>query len=233
MAVTEFGGGVAQLRGSIGGTTFTRTKTGAITRNRVKPTNPQTVYQTDQRSIITELSQAWGQTLTEAQREGWSTFGVNFPSTNKIGQAMNLSGVQAFQRIGARLMAAGEDYLAAAPANQDVVELQTITLTADIGAGAFEVAFTETGTLTTAKLVVEMTPGISPGISAYQNRLRQILVTAADPTSPIDLETAFAARFGALPLVGQKVAVRCHFIETTTGAVSSPLSATAIVVSTV
>lgn len=232
MAQVRFGGGVAEMRGSTAGTTYTRTKAGSIARQRVKPAQPNTSYQIDQRSIITELSQAWSQTLTQSQRDAWTEFGVSFPSTNKLGEAVILSGVQAFQRIGARMLAAGEAFLSDAPANQDVSELQTITGTYDVGAGAFQLAWTSTGTLTDDLLIVEVTPGISSGISNYSNRLRPIVYTAVDPTSPTNLEAGFIARFGSLPLVGQKIGVRAHFLRTTNGARSSDLGTSGIVVST-
>jgi len=232
MAITSFGGGVSDMRGSVGGSTFTRTRAGAITRQRVKPTNPQSQYQMDQRSIITELAQAWGQTLTQAQRDGWSTFGDNFPSVNKLGQQVLLTGNQAFSRVGGRMLAAGQSYLSTAPADQDVAELQSVTATLDIGAGNFELAFTSVGNLGNDLLVIEMTPGISPGISNYTNRLRPVVYTAAAPTSPIDLESGFVARYGALPQAGQKVGIRAHFLRVLNGAVSSPLGTSGIVVST-
>lgn len=232
MALTRFGGGVAELRGSTGGNTFTRGKAGAVQRSRVKPAQPQSSFQLDQRSILTELSVAWGQTLTQVQRDGWAIFGQNFPSVNKLGDVISLSGIQAFQGVGARLMASGTAYLAVAPANQDVSELQTVTLTLDIGAGSFQLAWTAVGTLDDDKLVVLMTPGISPGITNYASLLRPVLYTAIDPASPTNLEAAFIARFGALPQVGQKIGMRGHFLRSTNGAISSDLSAAGLVVST-
>jgi len=232
MAVTLFGGGVSDMRGSIGGTTFTRTKAGSISRQRVKPTNPQTTFQTDQRSILTELSQAWGQVLTQAQRDAWAVFGVNFPSTNKLGQAVILSGIQAFSRIGARLVSVGESYLANAPADQNVSELQTLTLTADIGAGDFAAGFTFVGDDSDDRLVLRLTPGLSPGLSNIANRLRQVGALVVASVSPEDIEALYVARFGALPQVGQKVVMRGHYLRVANGAVSSELQAYAIVVST-
>lgn len=233
MAVVQFGGGVAGMRGSSGGSTYTRTKAGAIQRARVKGTQPNTIFQSDQKSIISELSTAWGQTLTQAERDGWRDFGVAFPSVNKIGETVLLSGNQAFMRAGAALVAAGESYLSAAPANQDVAELQSLALTADIGAGNFEVAFTNTGDKSADLFIGTMTAGLSPGISNIGSKLRRTITSAADPSSPVDLSAAYALRFGGLPLVGQKVVIRGYFLRPANGATSSYLESSAIVVSTV
>lgn len=229
MANVIFGGGVADMRGSTGGTTYSRGKGGSVQRARVKPTNPQSTFQMDQRSIMTELSQAWSQTLTQEQRDGWSAFGVSFPSTNKLGQAIQLSGIQAFSKIGARLVAAGSPYLADAPADQNVGELQTLTLSGDIGAGDFELGFTSVGTISGDRLVIRMTPSISPGISNVGNKLRFVAATAVNPSSPVDLTSLFASRFGGPPLVGKKLVCRASFLRVANGAASSELEAYAIV----
>lgn len=231
MALTSFGNGVTDMRGSISGNTYTRTKAGAMTRARVKPTNPQSEAQLEQRSILTELSTYWAQTLTQAQRDGWNEFGVAFPSTNKLGAVINLAGFNAFQRCNGALMAAGLAILNAAPADQDVSELQTLAVTMNVGAGASNITWTATGTLTDDVLVIRSTPGISPGISNFTNKLRYVAADGPDPESPLAWESLFIDRFGGLPLVGQKVGIEAQFLRSTNGAFSSILRATCIVTS--
>ena len=103
----KFGGGVAEARGSIAGTTFSRNKGGSYARQRVTPVNPQTAAQQAQRSRISELATHWGQTLTQAQRDGWVVFAENFPITDVFGDSLVLSGAQGYTRINSRLLAAG------------------------------------------------------------------------------------------------------------------------------
>jgi len=232
MAKILFGGGVAEMRGSEAGTTFSRNKGGSYTRQRVTPTNPKTAAQQAQRSRVSELASAWSNVLTQTQRDGWGTFAANFPTTDVFGAVIVLTGAQAFSRIGSRLMAAGLDYIADAPADQDVTDLVTVEATADIGAGGMEITFTPTLLAADDHLQVFCTPGISPGISNARNKLRLIATSFAAEAGPFDYQPGFLAAFGALPQVGQKLIIEVRSLRSTNGAIDSPLRADVLVTST-
>jgi len=232
MAKILYGGGVAEMRGSEAGTTHSRNKGGSYTRQRVTPTNPQSVRQQEVRSGLSELATAWGQTLSQSQRDGWKSFGIAFPTSDVFGAVIPLTGNQVYTRINQRLFDASLARIDDAPANQDVDELLTLTLGADIGAGDFDVTFTPAPLSANDRLQVFCTPGLSPGVSFVKNKLRLISTAAAATASPLDIEAAYVAQYGALPLVGQKVVVECRVLRGTTGAISARLQSSAIVVST-
>jgi hypothetical protein len=98
---------VADVRGSVGGTTFSRNRYGAIMRGRVTPVNPQTARQEAARTIMADLSQRWQNVLTAAQRGAWETHAAAISFTNKIGQSINLSGMAMYLRSNAAILAAG------------------------------------------------------------------------------------------------------------------------------
>jgi hypothetical protein len=84
--------------GSFGGLTASHNKGGQYLRRRSVPTNPNTIRQQTVRSVMGGLVQTWSDDLTAAQREAWRVYAQNTPVTDKLGQAMNLSGVNMFVR---------------------------------------------------------------------------------------------------------------------------------------
>jgi len=103
------------MSGSIGGLTASRNRGGAYFRRRSVPTNPNSNHQQASRSALGSLVQAWN-TLTPEQKQGWKDYALNTPRTDVLGQALTLTGQQAY--IGsnsAKLMAAALGLTAASP----------------------------------------------------------------------------------------------------------------------
>jgi hypothetical protein len=96
-----------QISGSSGGTTWSRNRYGAYKRNRSVPVNPNTDRQVAIRNIIRNLAIAWGQTLTQTQRDAWDVYAANVPWVNKLGQAVYLTGEAMYIRSNAARLTAG------------------------------------------------------------------------------------------------------------------------------
>ena len=229
MAKIMFGQGVAEMRGSNAGNTFSRNRGGAYSRNRVTPLNPQSERQTSVRNSMTELTTAWSSALTQNQRDAWTSLGVAFPTTDVFGAAIVLSGLQMYVRQNTTLLQAGLVRIDDAPVNLDVESLLTFTLAVDVSDGDFDVTFTPTPLAAGSRLQLFATPAISPGISYVKNKLR-LLSTEADATaSPLEVSATWMALFGSFPVAGQKVVFEGRVINEANGTVSSRLQAAAIV----
>lgn len=98
-AVLMYGGGVTDIRGSIGGTTFTRSKAGAIGRKRTKPCNPRSPLQITRRANAAYLATRWSKDLTEQQRTDWRAYVTGTTWTNKLGQTITIGGNAAYIRL--------------------------------------------------------------------------------------------------------------------------------------
>lgn len=96
--LVKFGAGIIEARGSIAGMTFSRNRSGAYARARVKPVNPNTDRQDDVRAAMAFLTDRWSQTLTNAQRIAWNLYASNVSMKNKLGEAINLSGFNHYIR---------------------------------------------------------------------------------------------------------------------------------------
>ena len=115
MALIQTGGGITDIRGSIGGNTFSRSAAGLIARTRRKPVNKNTSGQISARARVSQLTNAWNHTLTEQQRADWRAYAAGTPGTNKLGQTITLSGLNMFLKVNAIRRALVLAMVAAAP----------------------------------------------------------------------------------------------------------------------
>lgn len=93
------------------------------------PVNPNTSKQSTVRNNIQELSQAW-KDLTPAQRTGWAALGAQMTRQDSLGQAYNLTGLQAFTSLNMNLKTLSASALFDAPILAAVNQLDTLTITA-------------------------------------------------------------------------------------------------------
>jgi hypothetical protein len=98
MALVRYGGGIAQMSGSLGGNTYAHNRSGNYVRTRTKPVNPNTDLQTKVRAAMAFLTDRWSQTLTGAQRAAWNLYASNVVMKNRLGVDINLSGFNHYIR---------------------------------------------------------------------------------------------------------------------------------------
>lgn len=101
MALVKLGGGVTDIRGSIGGTTFSRCQGGNYMRARTKPTNPRSTLQTARRANVGYLTKYWSNDLVEQDRDDWRAYAAGTTWHNKLGEAIEINGLAAFLRTNA------------------------------------------------------------------------------------------------------------------------------------
>ena len=82
---------ITDIRGSQGGTTFSRNTFANYMRNKTSPVNPNTVAQQLVRNRLAAMSQSWGG-LTAAQRTAWIDGAPVWSNNNIFNQAINYTG---------------------------------------------------------------------------------------------------------------------------------------------
>jgi hypothetical protein len=107
MATIKTGQVVAEIRGKLNGSVFSRNKGGAYVRQFVKPTNPDSTKQAETRGVFGTLMSDW-RALTQAQRDSWTAAADNYPVQNKVGDTIKYSGAQLFCRCNMALLSAGQ-----------------------------------------------------------------------------------------------------------------------------
>lgn len=98
MALVKFGGGITAMSGSIAGNTFARNRFGYYSRSRTKPVNSNSAGQTQMRTILAYLAEAWHEQLSAAQRTAWETYASAIAMKNRLGETIKLTGFQHFIR---------------------------------------------------------------------------------------------------------------------------------------
>jgi hypothetical protein len=126
---------LGELRGSIGGNTFSRNKGGVYVRQRGVPTNPNSTRQQVVRSLVATYAQYWGGVLDADERAAWNTYAQEHPVLNSLGQEIYLTGLDWYVKINTRLADAALTPLTEPPVEEGPGSLATITPTLTSPAG--------------------------------------------------------------------------------------------------
>lgn len=92
----------------------------------------------------------------------------------------------------------------------------------------FSITFTPTPIGATNGLIIQASPQLSSGRTFFGSGAKQIVATALNAASPVDITTAYTALFGAFRS-GTKIQVKAHLVNSVNGAASTPISVTTTV----
>lgn len=98
MAVVKFGPLVSAVSGSVGGVTFSKTRTANVARLWRAPTNKRTTRQMGIRRALSRASSRWFDALTDSQRSMWESYAATCEFTNPLGESYFLTGHQMYCR---------------------------------------------------------------------------------------------------------------------------------------
>jgi len=115
MATIKLGGGVTAIRGSMGGTTFSRNACGDYIRNRTKPVHPRSPLQNARRANLAYLAKYWSNDLTQQQRDDWIAYANATTWKNRLGDDITINGLAAFVRLNAFQLMIPSDVIPDAP----------------------------------------------------------------------------------------------------------------------
>lgn len=228
MAIMRAGALAGQLSGRVGGVIFSRNRGGDYVRNGPCPVNPRTTYQVAVRNALATASTRWNDP-SFTYRAAWVAWANANPIQNRLGETIRLQGNAAFVQLNSRLVQVGLSVVDTPPIVSTPTGLLTVTPTYNIGAGAFQIAYTATPLAAGMMLWVRGCLMTSPAIQFIKNRLRHFFTSAAAAASPADIEAAFNARFG-VPTVGQTVVCHVAVLDSTNGLLSQELEARGLVV---
>ena len=139
-ALVKLGGGVTDIRGSIGGTTFSKCAAGHYMRARTKPVNPRSPTQITRRANVAYLTQHWSGSLNEQQRIDWRAYAKATTWHNKLGESIVINGLAAFLRLNAFLRMLGAAIREEAPTATGHAGGITVVFTAEHDTGLIKIA---------------------------------------------------------------------------------------------
>lgn len=223
MALILLGGGVSDIRGSIGGTVFSKNRYGSYTRNRTIPVDPGSLAQTKIRLVMGQIRDAWFNTATAAQRAAWATYAGNVSVQNRLGQSITLTGWNMFSRTNASLLYNDLALIVDAPTEFSLAEQDsTLAITVSEATQLISVAFDDTMTWCDeddAQLLIYASRPQNETVNYFKGPYRIAGAIAGDSGTPPTSPTTIAVPF---PVVeGQKVFVQARILRAD-GRLSAP-----------
>jgi hypothetical protein len=188
-----------QMSGSIGGITASHNSGGQYLRARAVPTDPGTVKQTAVRALVSQLVNAWGDTLTAAQRNAWETYAQNVPLTDVFGDARVRTGLNHYVRSNLPLLQAGGTRVDDAPTDFNMGTFSPPTPSASEATQNVSIAFTEADAWRSeddAHMLIYVSRPVGPTINFFKGPYQYAGKIDGDsttpPTSPQTVSAPFA-----------------------------------------
>ena len=230
MSLVLYGGGLIDNRGSIAGTTFSRTRFGPTACAKTTPINVRNQFTTQARANLQSASGLWSNLLTETERQSWNAYALINPVTNVFGAIAYLSGMQWFCKCAINQTNFGVPIATTPPAVGAPSAPLSLSLVATAGTpGSLVLTWTNPALGGTPTMAVWATHNLSAGTSYANSQLR--FVTYLAPASgSSDIEADWHTRFLGNPfLAGKKIFVLIFNMDTDNGLTSTGINANCIV----
>lgn len=179
------------LSGSIAGSTFAHNRGGQYVRQRTIPVNPAAIKQAAVRNIVAIASGAWF-SLTSTQRTQWNNWASLNPVVDSLGQAVQLTGHQAYVGLSTRLGLAGVTAVATPPITTGPPDLLTASVV-PTAPGSVAVTYTPTPLAAGLRLVVWGTLPAPISRNPNRNQARLLGISAAAAASPQTIASPYPA----------------------------------------
>ena len=189
---------IGQASGSVAGNTFSRNRGGQYIRNRAVPVNPNSPQQVAVRNALSQLSTAWGQSLTATQRMDWDVYAQNVPVLNRLGDIITLTGFNMYIRCNTPRLQAGLSRIDDGPSVFDLGSFTPVTTLVVAANDTVTVSFTNTddwANETGAAMLVYISRSLSQTINFFKGPFRFGTNIDGDdttaPTSPVVVNSPF------------------------------------------
>lgn len=230
MAKFTPGPAIGSISGSIGGSTFSHNRYGPYIRRRAIPVIVTSIAAYAIKAFFSGASSAWG-SLSAANKLSWKVWAESNPVTDSLGFAQVITGHAAYVGNRARMLKAGETVLTVPPVAPAPEPLESLTVSADIGAGDVALAWAGPVLGATEHLWWECAACGSPGINYIEGLLHFGAVSAAAQATAYDIEALAIVAVGTLQ-VDQTLHVMARVFDHATGLISQPLRDSAVVITT-
>lgn len=203
MALIKLGSLVTDIRGSIGGFTFSSGKAGHRVQLKPRGTRSLTPAQTVLRSNMGYYDYYWS-AITDVQRAAWGTYAEGKTRTNSMGETYEMSGFNWWIMCNARLKAQGDAAVAVPPPAAAPDPLDTVILDFSDADNWAKLAFTPSPLGAAKRIVIFGSVVCTEGSIVAPSQLRLIYVSGVNPTTPLTFTNEIIALFGTI-LVNQRL----------------------------
>jgi hypothetical protein len=205
MAIIKAGPIIGDIRGSVGGQTFSRNRFGAYSRQRVVPVNPSSDRQNAVRVAMNQLQVRFRTTLTAAQQDGWRDYAQGTPTLNRLGDTIHMTAINAYIRGNVIKLLAGETPVDAPPTTPGIAAIPILAITGTAAGGV--VCATPDPVIATGALLQFRISGAKPFTVNYFSSPFVSTVYADDASVfPLTLVAAAATE------IGQRYFVKSRYV---------------------
>lgn len=196
------------ISGSLGGVVGSHNKGGQYLRARTVPVNPNTSGQQRARTDLTVAVAEYG-TTSEFIRQGWRNYAEQQAWTNSQGDAIQLSGQQAFVGVNSIQALLGNPFIVTPPPPNTRPGAPQMTVVADNLTPSGEIAVTWDNATGDAgdSLLVYVGRIVGPGVQFYKTPYKFIGTLAGDTVAAENLPLDF------LYAVGNRIPVRGRTVK--------------------
>ena len=220
MARVKFSALVSEMRNKLNGSVFSKNRGGNYLRNKVTPVNPQSIFQTQKRSVFGGISSRF-RSLTADQVNAWNDAAQNFPYTDIFGDSKILSGHQLHQKLNTNLAQVNVPPLINPPTPRTIEAIGWVLADFNLSTHTWQIELIYGSGSPTDYYIIEATPPIPTSVNFVKNKFRSFGIVnpiGTDP-DPIDSYNAYVERFG-VPSAGSRFFARVFAVSKLSGQVS-------------
>ena len=226
MAMVQFGGGISSIHGSIGGSSFVRSKGGTIWKSKSGHPMGTSASAEQKRNVNIALARIWTYILSETERQAWHNYTRTKSSLSGNWTLKQLKGKSSFQAANFFIAIFNLPLIMTPPADSAIGTATNAFVTPhSITSGGLLTGGISATNITSAdKAIIEVTAPQRPGIKSVTSKY-VILQSLYTPNSGISWNADYEDIIGSLPSAGgQRIFVRGRILRTTTGITSPAVS---------
>ena len=217
-----YGTNVAEIRGKVGTTIFSKNFYNNFVKQLSIPKNPKSELQTESRGSLKQFSKEWGASLSDSERDTWRSLAAQLPFKNVFAQEYYLTGANLFIKQNCSLKFIGELPISEAPERINMFQDRKFfwNVAADLTPGSESIMCFFNPVMTATEKMVIMSSGIvSPGIKSTPE-MKTIKIADSTFVTGDAITADFLAVFGRLPVLGETMFFGYRIINTVSGAQS-------------
>jgi len=213
MAIFTPGAIISEIRGSIANVTYSRSRAGAISKQKLTQTNPNSPAQQAIRALQSQAVAAW-QSLSQVDQDLWIAFSSSQLSRPRIDGQHKLSGYNTFIRF---YIIRHQYGLSGNPVPAPQIPLGNYSgMSFTATATSLDFGITGDNLNPDIRIAVRFTNGVSPGINSINQSLLTIALEVPAPNgiNTVNLLPLWEAKYGPISAaVGMKIFTRLDIVN--------------------
>lgn len=208
----------SDMRGKIGGVSFSKNGSGNFIRRTNVPSDKKTPIQTNYRSDFHYLASCY-RGLDSRSMQEWISTALQVPFVDSLGKTYYLSGFNFFMYINQALVANGFSMISTAPSiyYNNVESLTGVKFSITTTPGNEDITFKCDNALAVGfTYIIQSTGVVSNGIN-YPKNFKKIISLVGPFPSAVSIKSGFINVFGSMPSTGASVWFRVWVIVDTMG----------------